>query len=51
MKTIELSEEEQQELIDALEQWIDHARDDVEDDYFGPKSARMIALMNRLTAL
>ncbi len=52
MKTIELSEEEQQELIDALEQWIDNARDDVEDDdYFGPKSARMTALMKRLEAL
>ncbi len=51
MAQIELSEEEQQDAIDALEQWIDHARDDAEDDYFGPKSARMTALMARLEAL
>ncbi len=53
MKNITLSDEEQQELIDALEQWINNARDDAEDDdfYFGPKSARMTALMKRLEAL
>ncbi len=51
MAQVELSEQEQQDIIDALEQWVDHARDDDDDPYFVDTSARMTALMNRLTAL
>lgn len=48
MTKIKLSGEEQQDAIDALEQWIDHARDEEDDPEFVDTSARMTTLMGRL---